>query len=297
MIINCGRLHRMDNPTTLQKVLSFFLTKIIIGLLVVGGSVVLAESAGRSLLDKTQITGELQNGIIGITDVAIALLSYVLLFRFYEKRQIKELSLATFWKNAFIGFLAGLILQSLVILVIYLAGGYSIIRINPVSFLLPAFIAALTAGFVAEILIRGIIFRLTEEKSGTVIALIISALLFAVLHSVVKGATLLSVLSTTIEAGILLGAVYVFTRSLWLPIFLHFAWDFAEPGIYGGINPGITIEKSLFTSKITGSELLTGGQFGPGNSIQSTIFCLTAGLLLLWLANRKNNFINPYWKK
>lgn len=145
----------MDNQTTLQKIFNFFLTKIIIGIVVVGLSVALVESAGRYLLDKTQITGELKNAIVGITDGAVAILSYVLLFRFYEKRQIKELSLASFWKNAGIGFLAGLILQSLMILVIYLAGGYSIIRVNPFSFLIPAFTTAFTAGFVAEILIRG----------------------------------------------------------------------------------------------------------------------------------------------
>ncbi len=288
----------MNNQITLKKIIHFPLTKIIIGILVVGGSVaVFGEWTSRALLDKTQLTNELKNVIVGIIGVSVALLTYILLFRFYEKRQIRELSLAAFGKNALTGFLAGLILQSLVILVIYLAHGYSIIRVNPVLFLVPAFTSALTAGFVAEILIRGIIFRLMEEKLGTVIALIISALLFGLLHAGNKEATFLSVLSTTIQAGILLSAVYVFSRSLWLPIFLHFAWDFAEPGIYGGVNPGITIEKSLFTSKITGSELLTGGQFGPGNSVQAAIFCLITGLLFLWSAKRKNNFIKPYWKK
>ena len=289
---------RMNNQITLKKIIHFPLTKIIIGILVVGGSVaVFGEWTSRALLDKTQLTNELKNVIVGIIGVSVALLSYILLFRFYEKRQIGELSLAAFGKNALTGFLAGLILQSLVILVIYLAHGYSIIRVNPVSFLVPAFTSALTAGFVAEILIRGIIFRLTEEKLGTLIALIISASIFGLLHAGNKEATFLSVLSTTIQAGILLSAVYVFSRSLWLPIFLHFAWDFAEPGIYGGVNPGISIEKNLFTSKITGSELLTGGQFGPGNSIQAAIFCLITGLLFLWSAKRKNNFIKPYWKK
>src|SRR6266496_1731741 len=289
---------RMNNQITLKKIIHFPLTKIIIGILVVGGSVaVFGEWISRSLLDKTQLTNELKNVIVGIIGVSVALLSYILLFRFYEKRQIREIKLAAFGKNALTGFLAGLILQSLVILVIYLAHGYSIIRVNPVSFLVPAFTSALTAGFVAEILIRGIIFRLTEEKLGTLIALIISASIFGLLHAGNKEATFLSVLSTTIQAGILLSAVYVFSRSLWLPIFLHFAWDFAEPGIYGGVNPGISIEKNLFTSKITGSELLTGGQFGPGNSIQAAIFCLITGLLFLWSAKRKNNFIKPYWKK
>jgi len=287
----------MNSQMTLKKIIHFPLTKIVIGIAVVGGSVALGELVSKSLLDKIQMPDELKNGITGIMDVSMALLSYILLFKLYEKRKIKELSLTAFLKNAVIGFLTGLILQSLLILVIYIAGGYSIIHVNPVSFLLPAFIVALTAGFVAEILIRGIIFRLTEEKLGTIIALIISALLFALFHLGNSGATFLSVLSTAIQAGMLLAAAYVFTRSLWFPIFLHFAWDFAEPGIYGAINPGNTIAKSLFTSKITGSKLLTGGQLGPENSIQATIFCLMAGLLFLWLAKRKNNFIKPYWKK
>jgi len=77
-----------------------------------------------------------------------------------------------------IGFVTGLILQSAFILIIYLTGNYSVIMVNAVSFLLPSFSTALTAGFVAAILIRGFFFRLTEEKLGTVITLIICAMIF-----------------------------------------------------------------------------------------------------------------------
>lgn len=287
----------MNNQTALQKTLNFFVTKIFIGIVVVGGSVALVEFTGRFLLNKTQLPFELKNGIIGITEVIIALLVYILLFRFYEKRKIKELSLATFGKNALIGFLTGLTIQSLLILVIYFSRGYSVLHVNPASFLIPGFTIAFVAGFIAEIILRGIIFRLTEEKLGTVNALIILALLFAFLQLSVPGATILSVFSTAIHAGILLSASYVFTRSLWLSIFLHFAWDFAEPGIYGAINPGNTITTSLLRSDITGSEFLTGGKFGPENSIQAIIFCSVTVLLFLFLAKKKNNFIKPYWKK
>jgi uncharacterized protein len=286
----------MRKKTTLQKILHFPVTKIVIGISAVAGSVALTEWLFHLLPDKIPITGNLKNAVIGITEIAMALISYVLLFKFYEKRQINELSWPAFGKNAWIGFSTGLILQSLIILVIYTAGGYSIINVNPIASLIPSFIVALTAGFVAEILIRGILFRLMEEKLGTVIALIISALLFAILHAGNQGATFLSTLSVAIQAGILLTAAFIYTRSLWLSIFLHFAWDFAEPGIYGGINPGNTIKESLFTSQITGPKFLTGGQTGPGSSIQSVIFCLAASILFLWLAKRKNNFIKPYWK-
>lgn len=188
-------------------------------------------------------------------------------------------------------------MQSLFILVIYIAGSYSVSQTNPASFLILAFTTAFTAGFVAEILILGVLFRLTEKRLGTAITLVIMTLLFAILHVGVKGATFLSVCSTAIQAGFMLSAAYVFNRSLWLPIFLHFSWDFAEPGIYGAINPGNSITQSLFTSKINGSALLTGGLTGPQNSIQAFLFCSITGCLFLWLAKRKNNLINLYWRR
>ncbi len=287
----------MDKQTPLQKLLHFFLSKIIIGIAMVGGSVALIEWAGRSLLVQTTLTGESINIIIGFSEAAIALVSYIFLFKFYERRKIKELSFSTFGKNSLIGFGTGLILQSLFILIIYIAEDYSVTRINPFSFLIPGFIQALTAGFVAEIIFCGIVFRLTEEKLGTIIAFFITAIIFAVAHAGVKDATLISISATTLQAGIMLNAAYVYSRSLWLPIFLHFSWDFAEPAIYGCINPGISIQKSLFISKITGNALFTGGLFGPQNSIQALVFCFITAFVFLWLANHKKNFIKPYWKK
>ena len=151
-------------------------------------------------------------------------------------------------------------------------------------------------GYPIKNLAEGLNWRLIGPRWATVIAVLIPALLFGLAHATNPNATMLSTINIMIFA-VLFAAGYVLTGELALPIGLHFAWDFTEPGIYGAINPGNTIEKSLFTSKITGSELLTGGQFGPGNSIQAAIFCLIAGLLFLSSAKRKNNFIKPYWKK
>jgi membrane protease YdiL (CAAX protease family) len=287
----------METQTVLPKFLSFFLTKIIIGVSFIVGVVVLVEWSGRSLLASTQFSENFRSIILAIAESALALWTYTFLFRVYEKRKIGELRTDAFRKNAVIGFTTGFVLQSIFILIIYLTGNYSVIRINQVSSLLPSFAAALTAGFVGEIVIRGIFFRLTEEKLGTVLALIICVLLFAIMHLNVKGASVLSVSSTAIEAGLLLSAGYIFSRSLWLPIFLHFAWDFAEPGVFGAINPGITLDQSLITSKIEGPLILTGGQQGPQTSIQSLILCTIASLIFLWMARKKNNFIKPFWRR
>jgi uncharacterized protein len=89
----------------------------------------------------------------------------------------------------------------------------------------------------------------------------------------------------------------VLTRNLWFPIFLHFAWDFAEPGIFGAINPGNAVEKSLFTCQVSGPHILTGGSLGPVNSLQSLLLCFFAGSVFLWLAWQKKSIIFPFWKK
>ena len=280
----------MSNQNALQKILHFFLTKIIIGIVVVAGSVAFTEWLGRLILDRISINSEIKNFIVGIAEAGIALLSYILLFRAYEKRAITELQLSTFGKHALPGFLIGLLIQSLLILVIYVYGGYTIEKVNPVSSIIPVFSIAISAGFVAEIIIRGIIFRVTEEKAGTVIALIILTIVFALMHFNVKGATTVSIIATAIQAGFLLSAAYVYTRSLWFTIFFHFAWDLTEPGIYGAINPGNTIENSILQSRITGPQLITGGSLGPENSIQAILFCLATALLFLWLAKRKKHF-------
>src|SRR5882672_473834 len=127
----------MNNELTVKKIIHFPLTKILIGIAAVVGSVALVEVLRSILFDKLPLTYELKNGIAGITEAGLALLSYILLFRFYEKRPIQELNWKTFGRNAITGFMTGLILQSLIILVIYWAGGYSILKINPISFILP----------------------------------------------------------------------------------------------------------------------------------------------------------------
>ncbi len=281
----------MNKINIFNKILFFFITKIIIGIAAIAGAVILIESAFRPLLEKIKISDESINGIVGISEALVAVLIYIFLFSFYEKRKITELSPSNFGGNANLGFFSGFLLQSLFIFVIFIAGDYTIVRANSFSEMIPAFIMALTAGFVAEIIIIGIVFRLIEKQFGTGVSITIMIIIFIIAHSGVKDGNLISVLSTSINAGLLLPAAYVFSRSLWLPIFMHFAWDFTEPGIYGAINPSISITKSLFDSKISGQRLLTGGPLGPQNSIQALIICLALGFIFLRLAKKKNNII------
>lgn len=269
---------------------------MVIGIGVIVSLVICIEWLRSLILDKTSLPDDIKSLFVSVADAFIATAGYIYLFGFYEKRQIRELSREKFISNAVIGSLTGIILQALIILVIWLAGSFLVVHVNPVSILIKPFAFALTAGFVAEILIIGIVFRLLEEQTGTKIAFLIFIVLFALMHINVKGATAISVTATAMQAGFMLPAAYVFSRNLWLPIFLHFGWDFAEPGIFGGINPSSSLTHGLLTSKIAGNPLLTGGETGPQDSLQSLLLCLLLGIIFLVLAKRKNSLIKPRWQ-
>jgi len=289
-------MYRTSKQTQLKKILNFFVTKIIVA----SGFIILLvfsiESLRSILLDKTSLSNDIKALIVTIAEVFLATIGYILIFRLYEKRKIHELKATLFLSNASIGFLSGVLLQALFILLIYLGGTFLVISVNSASVLVQPFAFALTAGFVAEIILIGILFRLLEQQIGTVLSLIAFIMLFAILHVNVKGATPISVGATAMQAGLLLPATYVFSRNLWLPIFLHFGWDFAEPGIFGGINPSSSLTRGLLTSRIAGNPLLTGGPTGPQDSFTSLVLCLVLGLMLLMLARRKNNLKPPYWR-
>lgn len=284
------------NQRTINPYLNYFIN-LIIGLIGVIGAVAFTELFMGLLMGQTRMSENSKHVINALADIAAALFVYIILFRILEKRKIKELAISNFTKNAGLGFCIGFLLQAFSILVLVFSGSYSVIQTNGLSSLLPSFATAIMAGFVAELLIIGVFFRLTEEIFGTTITLTISVILFAVIHSFSKNASFLSVAATSIVAGVLLPAAYVYSRSLWLPIFMHFAWDWAEPGIFGGINPGNSIKESWISSEISGSPLLSGGQMGPQNSIQSLILCSTLAALFLWLGKKKNHFLIPIWKK
>ena len=268
---------------------------MIVGIGVIVSLVAFIEWLRSSILDKTNLSNDVKALIVPIAEAFITTTAYIFLFRAYDKRRIHELSAATFINNAVIGFLTGILLQSLFILIIYLAGTFLVVNVNPISVLISPLGFALTAGFVAEIIMIGIVFRLLEQQTGTVVALLVFIILFAILHINAKGATVISVGATAMQAGFLLPAAYVFSRSLWLPVFLHFGWDFAEPGIFGGINPSSSLTQGLFTSKIAGNSLLTGAETGPQDSLTSLLLCLITGIIFLFLAKRKNNLIKPKW--
>lgn len=288
---------QIQTLTTKQKIFNFPLVKIILALIVTMALVIIGQQIIGKLLGLTSLDRNYRNLIKGIFVSVLALTGYILFFKYYEKRKVTELAANGLAKNLLIGILIGVVLQSLTILVIYATGSFNIVAVNPVSFIIIPLTVAFTAAILEEILIRGILFRVLEEKLGSYIALALSAIIFGALHLSNPGATLVSALCVSIEAGILLGAAFIYSRNLWFPIAIHFAWNFMQSGIFGAITSGNEKSESLLVTKIEGSVWITGGEFGPEGSFQAIIFCSIASVLLVFLCHKENKIVKPYWQK
>lgn len=107
-----------------QRILHFSFTKILIGIIVCTGIVILGQIGLEKLIDFSSLGQEYKNLIISIIVAILVLTSYTVLYKLYEKRRITELSGNGLSRNLFCGILLGIILQSLTIYVIYLNNGF-----------------------------------------------------------------------------------------------------------------------------------------------------------------------------
>ena len=154
-------------------------------------------------------------------------------------------------------------------------------------------LVAIIAGFGEEILFRGVVFRVLEESLGTFLALSLSAALFGFMHAGNHSATTFSTVAVALEAGGMLAAAYVWSRSLWLPIGIHLAWNFTQGGIFSEpISGGAASGLLNFPLSPKAGVLITGGAFGPEASIVSLGGCVRLGLVFAVLAIRAGR-----WRK
>ncbi|MBK8630846.1 MAG: CPBP family intramembrane metalloprotease [Sphingomonadales bacterium] len=216
---------------------------------------------------------------------ALSIFAYWVFVHFVEKRPFTDFSPQGAAREWGFGAAVGFGLMTAVVGVIAAGGGYAVQGTNPVHVLVPVLAMALGSGVVEEVLVRGVIFRLLEEWLGSWAAIALSAALFGLAHMGNPNASLWAAIAIALEAGILLGAVYMVTRRLWAAIGLHMAWNFTQTGIYGVAVSGLTMD-GLLRAQISGPELLTGGAFGAEASLPAIILCTLSGVWFLWRAHK-----------
>jgi membrane protease YdiL (CAAX protease family) len=286
-----ARVNRL--PGKLWRFLQFPVTRAFLAVLSIA-AVIAAVTGVRNALHLPERGGAAH--ALGLVLVAGICLVYAAYVRGIERRAVVELAprdgLPAFGQ----GFGVGAALFSTTILVLWAAGVYTVAGVNGADAMLVPLLSSLIAAFLEELVVRGVLFRIIEESLGSWLALGITALLFGLLHAFNPGATVASTLAIALEAGVLLAAVYMYSRTLWMCIGLHCAWNFAEGGVFGASVSGGKAQ-GLLVGRFHGAEILTGGKFGPEASIAAVVVCVAAGVFFVQLARRRGHILPPFWRR
>lgn len=166
------------------------------------------------------------------------------------------------WAVSVVNFLA-------IIVCLFLCGYYRIVTVEfDVASQLSWLSLFLLVGVVEEVIFRGILFRFITDKWNIAVGLTTSSLLFGLAHIANPGATLWAALAIALASGWLFGMAYAYHQTIWVPIGMHWAWNYLEGGVFGCAVSGTPLDYlPLITPRISGADILSGGAFGPEASI------------------------------
>jgi len=196
--------------------------------------------------------------------------------RIYENRHVVDVGL---WanrrsaENLGLGLAGGAATAVLVLLPPVLAG---VAHFTPTPKDLPGvgtilFVSImLVAGAIAEeLLLRGYAFQDLLASIGPWATIVPVGVLFGLLHRFNPDADWFSTANTA-GFGILFGYAYLRSRDLWLPIGLHFGWNFTLT-LFGAKVSGLTIKVTGYEMSWTAGSLWSGGGYGPEASVLTSV--------------------------
>ena len=136
-----------------------------------------------------------------------------------------------------------------------------------------------------EMLFRGYPLQTLTRANLAWLGVLLTSVPFAAVHlnnpHAVPGFTFVN----TALAGVWLAVAYLRTRSLWLPLGLHWAWNWAQASLLGLPVSGIEriAPAPLLHSMNAGPDWLTGGSYGIEGGAACTV-ALLISTLVIWRA-------------
>ncbi|MFJ9032585.1 lysostaphin resistance A-like protein [Streptomyces sp. NPDC102274] len=236
--------------------------------------------------------GTVSGTVLPVAGAAAAVAVYGAVMRFVARRRTPEIAGHRAGREALLGGGIGLAFVLVSASLIAAFGGYAFTWSGRdiLSVAVPVAAVSVGAAVTEELIFRGLVLQAVERLCGSKAALAITALLFGGLHLANPGATVWSSVAIALEAGVLLGAAFLWRRSIWFVVGLHFAWNTTE-GLLG-IPVSGHVSEGLLTADVTGPALLTGGGFGLEASIVPVVVSVLLSVPMLFLAHRRGHLVS-----
>ena len=275
-----------------RRIVDYPLVAMLIAIVVV----ILVISLSAFIADRApSVAGFNANMRFGIIGAILLVVAYEFVIRHLGERKRDDYRDPRALRHLLLGLGAGLGVFSIAVALAAALGVYTIAGWGDFSGLAAALIsAALFPAVSEELVFRGILFRWLEEWGGSWVALVLTSALFGAGHLANPHASWVAAVAIALEAGVMLGAAYMLTRSLWLPMGIHAAWNVAQGEIYDIPVSGTPVH-GIVQSNLSGAPLLTGAGFGLEASLTAIIPATLFGVWLLWLAIRNGELMQPRW--
>lgn len=253
------------------RILFFFIiwipVSLLLSLFAEGTAVQIFETSPKIILMERELYRLSFNIIATIGCVWIAR-------RFFDKASFFSLGFQKQYKDIILGILTGLLVMSIAYFVLTTLNSiqFKSITFN-LSALLYSMIFFIGVAVLEEVLCRGYILSNLMLSTNKYIALFISSVLFAGLHSFNPNMAFLPFFNLFL-AGILLGISYIYTKNLWFPIALHFSWNFFQGSIFGFEVSGQNFY-TLVQQETVEETIWNGGNFGFEGSLLASFLIVT----------------------
>ncbi len=229
--------------------------------------------------------------LVGVTATGLlcAIFSNWLALRIYEDLHLVDIGLR--WTHASpvnlgFGLLGGAGAACLVLLPPIALRFVHFVRVQPQDQptwgTLPFVMVLLAAGAAGEeLFFRGYGFQLLLAVLGPYATIVPVGVLFALLHGGNPAINGLAIANTA-GFGIVFGYAYLRSRDLWLPIGLHFGWNFTLP-LFGVNLSGLRMRVTGYEMSWTAGSLWSGGAYGPEASLLTSVV-VVALFVFIWKA-------------
>lgn len=225
--------------------------------------------------------------VLAVLGALVALGIYWAVMTFLAGRRTPEIAGRGAWRSAATGVLIGLGFMVTSFVAVNSQFDIALAQGDSLGVLARTISLSIGAAVAEELIFRGLLLQVIERLLGSWAALAVTAALFGALHLANPHATLWSGMAIAVEAGVLLGAAFLWRRSLWLVIALHAAWNTVQGllgiPVSGHADPGLLVVYP------TGADLLTGGAFGIEASVVTVALGLAIAVPMLVAAHRAGN--------
>jgi membrane protease YdiL (CAAX protease family) len=191
------------------------------------------------------------------------------------------------WRDLWGGSVVGVASLTIAVLFALVGGGLrfdfsgSVTLFPIVRALLSTSMLFIVAALAEEAAFRGYPLQTLTRAGLLWFGVFLTSVPFAIAHWHNPGATVFSTLNTAL-AGIWLAAAYLKTRSLWFPLGVHWAWNFAQGSIFGLAVSGLSLSGHPVVRSIDrGPEWLTGGSYGSEGGAACTL-ALLVSTIFIW---------------